>query len=273
MSKKILSLLLILTTSIFFTSCSNPNKNKQPCNDNKKSTSSEQVKKEESPINPLTEYPLVTYDDIKTGNYNGKNVCIECIIDKIDSSLETSCNFSLWYPSGATYVYDANQSFYDIESNSPEEIFLNAKNGDVIRYATTIYNDGSFGTTSLLGAEIIGNKELSNVYNSYKSNCPDIDYEGVLRNPQNYEGSLFKITGSVSQVISESPYSAEYLIFTPSGYIYASWYENESFRGSRFLEGDNISLYGKFEMLKTYDTLIGNQNTVPQISIHLMDLQ
>lgn len=273
MSKKFLSLLLVLTASTFFASCSNPNKNEQACNNNKKTTSSEHIKKEESSINPLTEYPLVTYDDIKTGNYNGKNVCIECIIDKIDSSLETSCSFSLWYPSGDSYIYDSNQSFYDIKANSPEEIFLSAKNGDVIRYATTVHDDGSFGVTSLLGAEIFGNKELSNIYNSYKLNCPDIDYEDVLRNPQNHESSFFKITGSVSQIIDESPYSAEYLISTPAGYIYASWYENESSRGSRFLKGDNISLYGEFEMLKTYDTLIGSQNTVPQISVHFMDLQ
>lgn len=273
MSKKFSNLLLILTVSTFFTSCNSPSTNEQIVHDSKEPVSSEQVSEEESSINPLAEYPLVTYDDIKTGNYNEKNVCIECIIDKIDSSLKTSCNFSLWYPSGDSYVYVINESFYDIEPNSPEEIFLNAKNGDVIRYATTIYDDGSFGTTSLLDAEIIGNKELSNIYNSYKLSCPDIDYENVLRNPQNYKDSLFRIVGSVSQIINESPYSAEYLISTPSGYIYASWYENESFRGNRLLKGDNICLYGQFEMLKTYDTLIGNQNTVPQVSVHLIDLQ
>ena len=224
-------------------------------------------------IKSFEDYPLVTYDDILTGKYNGQKVCIECIIDRIDKSLETSCSFSLWYPSGSTYVYEGNStnSFYDIVSGSPEAVFLNAQNGDRIKYITTVYEDGSFGTSSLEAAQIVGRDDLNSIYESYKSECPDINYDDVQRNPQNYEGANFKISGSVFQIIDESAYSASYLISTDSGYVYASWYEDEDIRGSRFLEDDSITIYGKFEMLKTYDTLIGDENTVPQISVCIME--
>lgn len=217
--------------------------------------------------------PLVTYDDILTGKYNGQKISIECVIDRIDNSLGTSCSFSLWYPSGSTYVYDGSSTnnFYDIDDGSPESVFLNAQNGDRIKYITTVYEDGSFGTTSLESAEIVGKEDLDSIYESYKSGCSAINYDDVQRNPQNYEGANLKISGSVFQIIDESAYSASYLISTDSGYVYASWYENGDIRGSRFLEDDNVTIYGEFEMLTTYDTLIGSENTVPQISVCIME--
>ena len=224
-----------------------------------------------SGVKSFKDYPLVTYDDILAGKYNGQTVCIECIIDRIDKSLETSCSFSLWYPSESTYVYEGSSSFYDIVAGSPESIFLNAQNGDRIKYITTVYEDGSFGTSSLESAQIVGRDDLNSIYESYKSGCPSINYDDVQRNPQDYEGASFKISGSVFQIIDESAYSASYLISTDSGYVYASWHEDEDIRGSRFLEGDSITIYGKFEMLTTYNTLIGDENTVPQISVCIME--
>lgn len=219
--------------------------------------------------------PLVTIDDILSGKYNGQKVCIDCIIDRLDNSLGTSCSFSLWYPSGDTYVYEGSStnSFYDVVDGSPESVFLNAKNGDCIRYVTTVYEDGSFGTTALEAAEIVGEEDLNQIYESYKSGCAEINYEDVQRNPQNYEDDSLKISGSIFQIIDESAYSASYLISTDSGYIYASWYENEDIRGSRFLEGDNVTVYGQFDALTTYNTLAGSENTVPQISVCIIELQ
>ena len=219
--------------------------------------------------------PLVTIDDILSGKYNGQKVCIDCIIDRLDNYLGTSCSFSLLYPSGDTYVYEGSStnSFYDVVDGSPESVFLNAKNGDCIRYVTTVYEDGSFGTTALEAAEIVGEEDLNQIYESYKSGCAEINYEDVQRNPQNYEDDSLKISGSIFQIIDESAYSASYLISTDSGYIYASWYENEDIRGSRFLEGDNVTVYGQFDALTTYNTLAGSENTVPQISVCIIELQ
>lgn len=150
-------------------------------------------------------------------------------------------------------------------------IFENANNGDVIKYTTQIYEDGSFGITGVIGAKVIGQQNLDEVYTGYKENCTDINYEDIQRNPSNYSGTSCKISGTVFQIVNEASSRAEYLISTDSGYVYATWYDNPSARGSRFLENDNVLIYGTFSMLKTYDTLI-DQKTVPEISVTIMEL-
>lgn len=245
---------------------------------NKAVTSSTSTQSNEESVissSSLYDCPLVTYDDILTGKYNGQNISIECIVDRINIKNETSVSFSLWFPSGETYIYvgSTTNSFFDVTEDSPESIFLNAQNGDVIRYATSVYDDGSLGTANITAADIVGKEDLINVYNTYKSKCPNMNYEDIQRNPQNYEDTSLKLTGSIFQIIDESAYSASYLVSTDFGYVYASWYDDEEIRGTRFLEGDNIVLYGDFEMLKTYDTPLGTQNTVPQISVCIMELR
>lgn len=218
----------------------------------------------------LSSCPTVTYDDIATGAYNGQKVCIEAVVDKVYHPFKDSCNFSLWYPSQDTYVYKGNDSFLDIKNNSPENIFLSVQPGDIVRYATQIYNDGSFGTTSFLAAQIIGNKDINEIHQNYKAHCPPLDYESVLRNPDLYENTVCSVTGTIFQIIDESTYSAEYLLETASGYVYLSWLDDEPLRSERLLENDTVTVYGTFEILKTYDTFSGNK-TVPQIHIAFVD--
>lgn len=223
-------------------------------------------------VNPLEDYPTVTYDDVISGNYNEQHVCVEAVIDKINNRSSSSCSFALWYSSSNGYIYDAtvNHTFYEIKDGSVESIFANAQNGDIIKFATQIKGNG-IGTSDIEAAQITGSSNLDEIHNSYKSNCPDMNYEDIQRNPDTYKGSHFKISGTVFQVINESPTSAEYLISTDYGYIYASWYSDEAVRGSRFLEDDFVTIYGEFLILKSYDTLVG-QNTVPQISVSFMEL-
>lgn len=215
--------------------------------------------------------PLVTYSDILSGAYNGQKVYIDAVVDKMNITSNNSCSFSLWYPHNETYVYGDSDSFYDIKENSPEACFLNYENGDLIRYETGIYGDGSFGPTSLLSTQLIEKINIDEVHSGYKSNCPELPYEDVLRNPDNYSGTICKISGTIFQIIDEGSYSAEYLISANSGYVYTAWHDDEKIRGNRFLEDDVVCLYGEFEGLKTYDTLTG-EKTVPYITIHLMEL-
>lgn len=224
----------------------------------------------ESEIN-LDDYPTVTYDDISTGKYNGQTVCIDAIIDRINKPSKSILDFALWLPSEETYIYDGScQLPYEVDETI-KSIFENANNGDVIKYATQIYEDGSFGITGVIGAKVIGQQNLDEVYTEYKENCTDINYEDMQRNPSNYSGTSCKISGTVFQIVNEASSRAEYLISTDSGYVYATWYDNSSARGSRFLENDNVLIYGTFSTLKTYDTLI-DQKTVPEISVTIMEL-
>lgn len=219
--------------------------------------------------NSSSDIPLVTYDDISSGAYNGKTVSIDAIIDNLYIPYDGACNFSLWYSSGGSYVVD-DGSFHDIKSGSPQSVFSNSQDGDVIRFTTQVYDDGSFGPTSVQSAEIIGKSDLESINSSFKASCPDMNYEDVQRNPDSYQDKFLKCSGTIFQIINESPDRAEYLLECPYGYVYLSWYENEKLRGSRILEGDAVTVYGNFTILKTYDTLI-SQNTVPEISVVFID--
>lgn len=280
MKNKLLVLLLVFIMILPSISCNNDKINsetknidetdKAPANSDKKP-----IQEKEDAPNPLDDYPTVTYDDISSGQYNGQKICIDAIIDKIDFSSTGTFSFSLWYPTQSSYIYvnHLTNSFYNIQDTSPEFVLTTAQNGDVIKFATTVNNDGSFGTSELEAAEIIGKCDLNTIYDTYKTNCPDMDYNSIQRNPSNYENTTQKISGTILQIIDENAYSSSYLLSTELGYVYLSWFENESIRGSRFLEGDNITVYGTFSMLKTYSTPIGTQNTVPELSVHIIELQ
>lgn len=216
------------------------------------------------------DYPLVTYNDIQTGKYNGQKVRIDAIVDKVNID-ENDSDFALWYPNDNTYVFDSMNGDDNIIPVSSTSEFLNIKNGDVLRFATQIYDDGSFGTTTVLSSEIVGHKDINNIHNSFMENCSSINYDDLMRNPDNYTEIPMKISGSIFQVVEENDFSAEYLISTDSGYVYASWYDDKKNRGSRFLEGDSVTLYGTFSSLKTYNSLI-KENTVPSISVIFMSL-
>lgn len=219
----------------------------------------------------LDDYPTATYDEILTGKYNGQTVCIDAIIDRISKPSKSILDFALWLPSMETYIYDGSCRLpYNVEETI-KSVFDNANNGDIIKYATQIHEDGSFGITGIIDAEVIGQQNLDDVYAAYKENCIDINYEDLQRNQSNYSGTNFKVSGTVFQIVNESSSSAEYLISTDSGYIYATWYDNSTARGSKYLENDSVSIYGKFSTLKTYDTLI-DQKTVPEISVTFMEL-
>lgn len=219
---------------------------------------------------PSSSVPLVTYEDILTGAYNGQIVSIEAVIDNIYNASFGSCDFTLWYPWGTSYFHD-DGSFSDPNENPAEKVFSTASNGDVIRFSTQIYDDGSFGTVDVYSAEIVGNVDISQVRSAYKDNCPEMNYEDILRNPDSYKGQSFKTYGTIFQIINEGDYSAEYLLETSSGYIYLSWYQDKEVRGSRFLEGDSVVVCGEFQILKTYDTLVA-ENTVPNLSVSLIEL-
>lgn len=222
-----------------------------------------------TPNSDVSTYPVVTYDDILTNTYNCENILIDAIVDKVSIN-NNSVDFALWYPSNQAYIYDTC-SKDNIPENSTESTFLEIQSGDVIRYSTTINSDGSFGASRIYSVEIIDHQDIDNVHNQFKNTCLDFNYDTIVRNPDNYIDDYVKIYGTVFQIIEESDYSAEYLISTNSGYIYATWYDEKVQRGSRFLEGDAVALYGRFETLRTYDTLI-SQNTVPLVSVILMEL-
>lgn len=216
------------------------------------------------------DYPVVSYTDIQSGKYNGQRVIIEATVDDVQINSNDS-NFSLWFSDGDSFIYAPSSSNFSISPVSSNSCFLNLKNGDILRYSTEICDDGSFGTSSVFSSEIIGNRNVEEIRTVFKSSCPLMNYEELVRNPDNHKSEVLQISGKIFQVIEENDYSAEYLLSTDNGYVYINWYSNKEIRGSRILEDDFVTIYGSFEGLKTYNTLSGEQ-TAPGVSAYFIDL-
>ena len=216
-------------------------------------------------------YPVVSYSDIQSGKYNGQRVIIEATVDNVKINSNSS-NFSLWFPNGESFAYVPSNISYNISPASSDSCFLTLKNGDILRYATEIHQDGSFGTSSVFFSEIIGNRNIEEIRTVFKSSCPLMNYNELNRNPDSHKNEVLQVSGKIFQVISESDYSAEYLLSNENGYTYVNWYSDKEMRGSRILEGDSVTIYGSFEGLKTYNTLSG-EKTVPSISTNFVDLK
>lgn len=215
-------------------------------------------------------YPLTPYSEIINGTLIEKPITLEMVVDHVHSD-DSSLDYRAWYKNGDHYICNSLNFDYDIEKDSPESALQNAKDGDVVHFSTTTYNDGSAGTSNMLAAKIVDSVDMSEVYNSFKSGCVELNYEDFQRSPDNYDNSFIKTTGTIFQIVSEGFGSSEYLVETPQGYVYLTWFENEKFRNFILLEGDNITVYGLSQGLKTYSTLSGDQ-TVPSMTLELVDL-
>ena len=99
-----------------------------------------------------------------------------------------------------------------------------------------------------------------------------LDYKSVARNPDNYYDTEFKVSGTVQQLINEDSWHTEFLLNVNGELVYISYNRDETFRESRILEGDTITAYGSFYFLTSYETVIGTQNTIPEIHAKLIEI-
>ncbi len=114
-------------------------------------------------------------------------------------------------------------------------------------------------------------------YKSYKM----IDWKGVSRNPDKFEGQTVQLTGYVLQVIeneftSYTDDSGTHMSFNNYGiriatkgkyddvvYVILPYEAVEG--GGRLLEDDKVTVYGKYDGLETYKTILGASVTLPKI--------
>ena len=93
-----------------------------------------------------------------------------------------------------------------------------------------------------------------------------LDYKGVSRNPDEYEGRYVKFNGEVLQAI-EGEYTISFLIYVNSDYkqlVKVNMDRPEKY--SRILEDDLVTVMGEYAGLYSYETVRGDENTVPQIN-------
>lgn len=101
-----------------------------------------------------------------------------------------------------------------------------------------------------------------------KSQSQNISYANLMRNSDNYKNSIVHFRGKVMQV--QQIYGDTYMlrIATKSeglfGYFDDIVYVN--YNGNRLLEDDIVDLWGNFVGLKSYQAVLGNEITIPEIN-------
>lgn len=106
--------------------------------------------------------------------------------------------------------------------------------------------------------------------NDYISKCQEYAFKDVFRSSENYVGKYAKFTGEVIQVQEQSGYFVLRVNVTKNEY---DWYEDtilvtllkNDFEG-RILEDDIITFYGQLEELASYESIFGQEITLPQLS-------
>ena len=109
----------------------------------------------------------------------------------------------------------------------------------------------------------------------YIQNCKSIAYTSLERTPGEYEGEYVKFSGYVVQVCSEASssfYYSTYRVATSGRYNNVVYVMVDNYgSGTRILEDDYITFYGKFDGLFTYETVRGDQITIPSVIAEYVD--
>lgn len=111
----------------------------------------------------------------------------------------------------------------------------------------------------------------------YINGCSEIAYSDLARNPNKYKGKSFVFTGKVIQVAEPAQGNTVYMRInvTRGEYIWKDtiFAQVDLLRSAdRILEGDIITLYGDCDGLYSYESVIGEQVSIPKIDILYFDI-
>ncbi|TCD46071.1 hypothetical protein D3X11_00925 [Streptococcus sp. X16XC17] len=112
------------------------------------------------------------------------------------------------------------------------------------------------------------NKEAEEKARRDPNNYPTIAYDEMARNGDAHAGENLQITGKVIQVQDDGSGGATLRIATSAdGYddVYLVQIDAAEWTGHRLLEDDLITVYGVIYGLYSYETVLGNKQTVPAI--------
>lgn len=92
------------------------------------------------------------------------------------------------------------------------------------------------------------------------------DYQAFARRPDDYEGDLIQITGKVLQVMEDSSGVMSYRVAQNSNYDQV-WYVAMLLEpgADRILEDDQVTFYGEYYGLMSYQTVMGATLTIPSM--------
>lgn len=203
---------------------------------------------------------LGAYEIINHTHKEETNVIIEGVIDNI-----TEDTFDLWVP--------YNESYYKVPNWNYSISLDGIENGHWVQICIPTYRDGSLAKTSgIEGIRKTDTSAIDNIVEEFKKTCPEIDYKGIMRNPEKAYGTLCKATGTVIQVIKTQKTLQEFLLRLDDGNLVYVAYSKEV-GSDNILEDDIVTVYGIFYLTETYMTVLGAENTIPRIPANYVDIQ
>ena len=104
---------------------------------------------------------------------------------------------------------------------------------------------------------------LAKEKSDYITDCEDVSYSGVSRNPDEYKGKKVYISGTVIQVQEGFLDTVTMRVQTDYGIWYVTYTRSEG--ESRILENDYITCYGECQGVETYIAVLGNTVTIPSM--------
>lgn len=109
----------------------------------------------------------------------------------------------------------------------------------------------------------------------FKSACSDgIEYKDLAKNPDSYVGTKVHLKGEIVQVCTENDSYSTYRVNITEN---DGWYSDTIyvvFKGSsstRFVEDDIVEFYGESAGLYSYETVLGANQTIPQVNVVYME--
>ena len=113
----------------------------------------------------------------------------------------------------------------------------------------------------------------------FKSNCIDIssseNYKTLLRYPEQYKGTMvclnvcFSNTHVSGNCIEAYTYNPSLGTYMGDQYVMV---DKRTSSSARFIDGDIVNVYGFFEDLERFETVVGTEKELPYISIIYADI-
>lgn len=121
------------------------------------------------------------------------------------------------------------------------------------------------------------NEQPSMSKEEYIDKCEEISYTDVARTPNAHIGKYAVFTGKVIQIQENGNYimlrvnvsEGKYGLWEDTIYID---YQRKSNNENRILENDIVTIYGKMNGIKTYETVLGNQVSIPHLLAEYIEI-
>lgn len=233
-------------------------------------TSSETIEVDDSSWDyVVNNYNFTSYEDVKSGKYNNEFVILSATIDSIEYvDIMDWVQCDAWFVYGNSYICDEITFYCDELLNySPKSL----QTGDNIDICFYIYSDSSFGNKIKAFNKTDNQTSLDEIYTSFKENCNVLNWEELMRSPEEFRGATYMLTAQVFQIVSDKNQHLEVLLSTDDGkYVFASY----SYKANdlKILEDDIVTIYGTFYKPYNYTSILGTSHSVPSIVVQFMEI-